>query len=219
MLERFGFSFDLQCKKKGFFPKGGGEVVASTNQDNPITLRCVDLMERGKIESIGGIAWSAGEHDATYAAAMAKEAKRVLRRALQDVPIDVEAKFESRQSAIGSGRGIVLWANTSTGCILGADALGGKKGTTAEELGEEAAKSLIKNIQAGGCVDEHLQDQLIIFAVLAKGTSHIRCGPLTLHTETAIVMSEQMTDAKISKKSLQDGTVILTIVGIGHSAT
>lgn len=35
--------------------------------------------------------------------------------------------------------------------------------------------------------------QLIIFMALAPGQSQIRSGPLTLHTETAIYVAEQMT--------------------------
>lgn len=35
--------------------------------------------------------------------------------------------------------------------------------------------------------------QLIIFMALAKGTSRIRTGPITLHTQTAIHIAEQLT--------------------------
>jgi RNA 3'-terminal phosphate cyclase (ATP) len=38
----------------------------------------------------------------------------------------------------------------------------------------------------GGCVDDWLQDQLIIFMALAEGTSEILTGSLTQHTQTAI---------------------------------
>ena len=36
--------------------------------------------------------------------------------------------------------------------------------------------------------------QLIILMALAKGKSSIRCGPVTLHTETAIHVAQQLTD-------------------------
>ena len=41
-----------------------------------------------------------------------------------------------------------------------------------------------------------VQDQMIIFMALADGESRLLCGPLTLHTETAIHIAEKMTGAK-----------------------
>lgn len=43
-------------------------------------------------------------------------------------------------------------------------------------MGEDAANELITNINHGGCVDEYLQDQLIILMALAHGTSKIKSG-------------------------------------------
>ena len=40
--------------------------------------------------------------------------------------------------------------------------------------------------------------QLIILMALAKGKSSIRCGPVTLHTETAIHVAKQLTDVSIA---------------------
>lgn len=38
--------------------------------------------------------------------------------------------------------------------------------------------------------------QLIIFMALAKGTSRIRTGAVTLHTQTAIHVAEQLTQVR-----------------------
>ena len=50
-----------------------------------------------------------------------------------------------------------------------------------------------------GCL-YRLQDQLIIFMALAEGTSKVACGPLTLHTRTAIAVAEQLTAARFTVK-------------------
>ena len=60
-------------------------------------------------------------------------------------------------------------------------------------MAEKAVNNLVENIEAGGCVDEHMQDQVIIFMALAQGHSRIRTGPLTLHTETSIHFTQLMT--------------------------
>ena len=83
-----------------------------------------------------------------------------------------------------------------------------------EKTARAAAEELIRNVKAGGCVDEHLQDQvrglvdvlnkrerehvpfffqLIILMALAKGRSVLRSGSVTLHTQTAIHLAEMMT--------------------------
>ena len=45
-------------------------------------------------------------------------------------------------------------------------------------------------------MDKYIQDQMIIFMALAQGESRLLCGPLTLHTETAIHIAEKMTGAR-----------------------
>lgn len=44
----------------------------------------------------------------------------------------------------------------------------------AQVIAEEAAGRLARALQCGACVDEHLQDQLILFMALAAGTSRVR---------------------------------------------
>lgn len=66
-------------------------------------------------------------------------------------------------------------------------------GKASEIVGDEAARMLIRNIKEGGCVDEHLQDQIIIFMALAKGTSRVRIGKMSMHTHTNIHFCSLMT--------------------------
>ena len=56
----------------------------------------------------------------------------------------------------------------------------------------------------------------IIFMALAKGKSSVRCGPLTLHTKTAIHYTELLTGVKfnISSDSF-DKNFIIECEGIG----
>ena len=49
---------------------------------------------------------------------------------------------------------------------------------------EEATFYTMQNNEV--CLDEHTVDHLIIFMALAKGTSKIKVGPISLHTQTAI---------------------------------
>lgn len=53
-----------------------------------------------------------------------------------------------------------LFAETDTGCVLGASALGNRNVST-REVGLKAANELVTVIQQQSCVDLHTQDQVI----------------------------------------------------------
>ncbi|KAG8780597.1 hypothetical protein FRC16_003091 [Serendipita sp. 398] len=206
----------LDIRTRGYYPKGGGEVsVTIRPTDTP--LPPIIALERGEITSIRGRAYVAG-----LPTKLAKECRdaavaRLLKEGFDPKIINVEYLRELPSNAFGSGSGIVLWAETETGCILGASAVG-KKGMDFDEVGREAAEELAQNLKQGGCVDEYLQDQWIIFGVLAEGKSRVRCGlPLTLHTRTAMWLAAKLTGAKFEQYPDEDGkTVIVECQGIGH---
>ena len=75
--------------------------------------------------------------------------------------------------------------------MLGSNCIG-ERGVTSEQVAQQCVEKLVNQITAGGCVDEHVQDQLIIFMGLAAGISTIRTGPLTEHTNTAIHFVEML---------------------------
>lgn len=88
-------------------------------------------------------------------------------------------------------------AETDTRCILGSSAIG-KRSEKTEDTGKKAGDELLKAITEGACVDDHCQDQIIIFMALAKGKSRVKVGTVTLHTKTAIFIVETLTDVSIT---------------------
>lgn len=88
-----------------------------------------------------------------------------------------------------------LVAETSTGCILGSSSLG-KREVSPNEGGRNTAQQLVDTLKSGSCLDLHSQDQMIIFMALAKGKSQIKVDKITLHTETAIFVTEKLTKVK-----------------------
>ncbi|XP_034738009.1 RNA 3'-terminal phosphate cyclase [Etheostoma cragini] len=115
IVERFGVHFDCDIKMRGYYPKGGGEVMVTVN---PVKeLQPVVMTERGNITKIYGRAFVAGV-----------------------LPYKLPA----------------------------------------------------------------LRPQLVIFMALAKGTSRIRTGAVTLHTQTAIAIATQLTQAKFTITKCED---------------
>ncbi|MBN3317368.1 RTCA cyclase, partial [Atractosteus spatula] len=217
MVEKFGVKFDCELKMRGYYPRGGGEVIVKTN---PVKeLSPASLTERGTITKIYGRAFVAGVLPHKLAKDMATAAVRQIRKEIKDLYINIQAMQEKKEEAFGNGNGIIIFAESSTGCIFAGSALG-KKGVYADKVGIEAAEMLLRNIRHNGCVDEFLQDQLIVFMALANGTSRVRTGPVTLHTRTAIHVAEQLTKAKFTITKAEDQnstneTHIIECQGVG----
>ncbi|AWP10422.1 putative RNA 3'-terminal phosphate cyclase [Scophthalmus maximus] len=200
VLEKFGVHFDCDIRMRGYYPKGGGEVSVTVN---PLKqLQPVTMIERGNITKIHGRAHVAGVLPYKLAKDMSAAAVRTIRKEIKDLYINIQA-LQEKDKACGSGNGIIIIAESSTGCLFAGSALG-KKGVYADKVGIEAAEMLLRNIRHNGCVDEFLQDQLIIFMAAAKGTSRIRTGAVTLHTQTAIHVAEQLTEAKFTITKCED---------------
>ncbi|XP_078656652.1 RNA 3'-terminal phosphate cyclase-like [Branchiostoma floridae x Branchiostoma belcheri] len=215
IAEKMGVKYTCDVKRRGYYPKGGGEVRITTS---PVAMVSpITLMDRGQITKVTGRSWVAGSLPVKLAHLAGKAATALIKREFPDVPVDIEAVQEPRHAAFGNGNGIVIMAETSTGCRLGGSALG-KRGVQAEDVGRKAAQMLVKNLKHGGCVDEYLQDQLILFMALAKGKSSVRSGLITLHTKTAIFIGETLTKAKFTVTPEGDpetGTNIIECEGIG----
>lgn len=200
IVERFGVNVDCDLKMRGYYPKGGGEVILRVNPVKELTP--FNMIERGNITKIYGRAFVAGVLPFKLAKDMSSAAVRTIRKEIKDLYINIQA-LQEKDQACGNGNGIIIIAESSTGCVFAGSALG-KKGVYADKVGIEAAEMLLRNIRHNGCVDEFLQDQLIIYMALAKGVSRMRTGPLTLHTQTAIHVAEQLTKAKFTIRKADD---------------
>lgn len=218
-VSRFGFKFEFEVVRKGFFPRGGGEVnlfLTPVKEIKPVVLT-----DPGKVKSVTGWSFCAGSLPLKMSERMTAACKRHLRESdtlglLKNVDIDIETYKEDARAATGNGSGIVLVATTTTGCVVGGSALGSPR-VQAEETGRRAAEELLESVECGGCVDKFIQDQMVIFMALAKGESVLQVGPLTLHTETAIHIADKLTGARFQVSNHPDNSRSWTIrcSGIG----
>lgn len=194
LRDRLGIPDDVleaNLIRRGYYPRGGGEVHIKTKPWSKL-IPPITLKDRGEVCDVYIRSFSAGKVPVYVAEKMAKSAKNTLKTAMSGIDPRLEVVFE--KDAIGSGSGLIIVAKTSTGCVLAGSALGSPK-KRAQDVGVAAANELILTLKEGGCVDEWLQDQLILFMALGDGVSEIVTGSLTLHTQTAISVAEQMSGA------------------------
>jgi len=179
-LERMGLKVELEIRRRGHYPRGGGLV---TGRVEPWEERKpLKALEWSRIERFAGIS-HATNLPAHVAERQAKAARERLEE-LYSVPVEMETEVSR---SLWPGSGIVVWAETDE-LRLGGDALG-KRSKPAEIVGREAAEELIAQLTPGKAVDKFLGDQLIPFLAFAGG--EIGVAEITNHLVTNVWVVER----------------------------
>ncbi|KAI4166271.1 MAG: hypothetical protein LQ342_000160 [Letrouitia transgressa] len=116
-------------------------------------------------------------------------------RLLEFIP-NIDILFPVKEISMHSRRlYLLVVAETANGYRLGRDCLYGSKfnSTTVKEVATQVLQELQQELHHGGCVDEHMHDQLVVFQALAQGKSTVDAGSNTsasLHTKTARWVAE-----------------------------
>jgi RNA 3'-terminal phosphate cyclase (GTP) len=179
-LRKMGLEVELEIKRRGHYPKGGGLVVGKVEPwEERKPLKAVEL---GRIERFGGIS-----HATNLPAHVAERQAKAARERLEEfynVPAEIETEVSR---SLGPGSGVVVWAETDN-LRLGGDALG-KRGKPAETVGREAADELIEALTTRMAVDRFLGDQLVPFLAFAGG--EIGVSEITNHLLTNVWVVER----------------------------
>ncbi|UCD19701.1 MAG: RNA 3'-terminal phosphate cyclase [candidate division WOR-3 bacterium] len=182
VLRMVGAALDIDVKRHGFYPRGGGVVRAKIEPSNisPLMMR-----ERGEMKDIR--VWI---HAARHLKG-ARVAERML-AGFAGVVKDAEVHCSYVES-ISPGCFITACTRFENG-VVGSSALG-KRGTPAEQIGIEAANDLKTAINSGAAVDKWMVDQLIPYMAMATHrtgeSSQVKVPSLTKHAQTNIWVVEK----------------------------
>ncbi|MDH4210152.1 MAG: RNA 3'-terminal phosphate cyclase [candidate division WOR-3 bacterium] len=182
ILRNHSVSIEVEVRRHGFYPKGGGEVFVRII---PSDIGVFKLRDRGSVKQVS--AWiTASNHLKT-----AKVAERI-QNGFSGVFRDPDITF-SYIDASSPGCFITACARYDNG-LLGADAIG-RRGKPAEEVGMDAANVLKAAVAAEACVDQWMVDQMVPFVALATHRSGMPCEisipSLTNHAQTNIWVVEK----------------------------
>jgi len=193
LLARVGVDAEIEVIRRGYYPRGGGEVRVAVA---PGPLRPLGLDEPGTVVAIEGHAHVSNlpEHIATRMRDAALE--RFARDAGSAPRVEVEVIDPAR--ATGAGGAIVMWARTRA-TVLGAGRVA-ERGVRAETLGAAVGEELAADIAAGATLDRHAADQLLVYLALAKGGSYLTRS-ITPHARTAMWLIEQFLPARFDVSS------------------
>jgi RNA 3'-phosphate cyclase len=173
ILEMMGVSVDIQIVARGFYPEGGGRVIAEVF---PVSMiRPLKLETAGKMLAVDGVAYAQNLPEHVVSRMKHAALKRLVN--LRNVKVDSDTR-----KGHSTGAGIVL-ASRCENTILGESSLG-ERGIRAERLGEDCASNLLETGGSGATVDEHMLDQVLPYLALAEGESLVVAEELTTHAET-----------------------------------
>lgn len=198
----------MKLNKRGW-SQGRPDVGSVTFHINPLQqgfhLPSFSFTERGELAQIHVSILAPGTN-------IRKNIKeKVIEHVLHRHP-DVEILFPLDEESMHPKRlYLLLVAETTSGYRLGRDWLFDRKGDflkVTDQLVLQVVKELDEELAHGGCVDEYLQDQLVVFQALAQGKSLVDFGMETkpsLHTQTVRWVGQEILDLNFDNEGTCEG--------------
>jgi len=238
LLRRFGVGGDdegpqpsLSVSRRGAAPAGGGLATLYC----PLTREIlpINLTDAGKIKRVRGVVVSC-RVPPTSASRACHSAKGMLHRLLPDVWIQADAHLSrGKIGGVGGcgaspGLNACLVAESTEGTVLAADTslysgnVDGegvdRRAAVPENLGIEAAASLLEEVRKGGCIDTGAQS--IAFLLMCLGpedVSRIRVGTLSQYTVASLRLFKEAFAVEFKVRvDTADKTVLLSCLGTGY---
>jgi len=195
---RIGIKFDLELTKRGYYPKGGGEIKL---QVYPSKIKSITFSKR-KTNNVKLIC--------SYSKLPFKEIdnkiKEVVKK-LTDANFIVNTEIKNEE-AIDSGASMLIYS-IDENSIIGIDVLYNTK-TQQFELD---LNKFIENFS----IDENLADMLVVPASLCDGKTKFQTREITKHLETNLFVTSKITDCKYGIGKIKEGYEII-IEGISNSS-
>ena len=177
LLQRMGVTLDIQLLRHGFYPAGGGEVLAATV---PVTAwQPLHLEARGELRRTRAIGVVSG--------VPVDVAKREMQRAASSLgPLDEELRVLPANEGPGNVLMVVLEYPELTELFSAC----GERGLAGEAVADRAAREARLFRDSGAAVGEYLADQLLLPLALA-GQGSFTTPALSSHLETNCLVIEK----------------------------
>jgi len=190
--------------RPGYVPGGDGEIELRVEPARR-GLAPLELLEAGAVHAVMGIARASHLAERRVAERMAEAC--AARLSLAGLAVRIER--EDDRTARHPGACLAVWAESSSGALLGADRAGAR-GRSAESIGRFVAAQLLEDLRSGATTDRHLADQLVPFAALATGVSSWRAPAATEHLTANLWLVERFG----ARTHLEGGVARVTGLGV-----
>ena len=204
MIRAMGAEIELEIMRPGYVPRGGGHLSVKVKALKQ-PLKPIERLMPGNIKEIRAIAAASHLVSEKVGQRMATRCSTLL----EQRGYHAQIQTIEDTTALQKGAVLLLWAETDTHCLLGADRAG-MRGRSSESIAEFVVSALWEDLEAGATTDRHLADQLILFAALADGRTQYLIPKLTGHVQSNLWLVETILGTKTALKGNH-----LTINGIG----
>lgn len=193
---RMGINFSFELIKRGYYPKGGGEIKL---QVNPSNVKSILFSKRktNKVKLICSFSKFTNNEIENKVYEIVKQ--------LTDANFIVDVEIKSEE-ALDSGASLLIYS-IDDDSIIGIDALYNKK-TSKFDLDMD---NFIKNY----AIDDNLADMLIVPASLASGKTILPVKEITKHLETNLFVTSKITGCKYGIGKTSNGFEVI-IEGISN---
>lgn len=186
-LKKFGLTISLEMERPGFYPRGGGRVIAHLQPTESIRglycNKCPPLTKASGFSAAAGLP----PHVAK------RQARRAIER-LRREKIRAEIAEEFWTGGPGSVLGLVLTETPVPTFFYGL----GERGKPAETVADEAVEQAIPFLRSGAPVDLHSADQIVLPLALSEEGSEFHVAEVTLHLTTNIAVIRMFLDREIT---------------------
>lgn len=183
---KFGFEASIQLNRWGWYPKGGGEVIAEVQPT--MNWRGRALGHRGKLRAIRCISAASNLPNHILQRQHNQIQKRLARI---NLPINVQ-----RIKGESVGQGTLVFLNAEFENVEAGFSALGARGKRAERVADEACRALEKFLVSDAAIEPYLADQLILPMALATGESRFTTSQVTRHLTTNIWLVQQFLPAR-----------------------
>jgi len=198
LLGHTGVQARCRVLRRGYYPRGGGEVEVSIE---PTHMTRLELDEPGRLVSIEGFA-----HVANLPLSIAERMRDAALVRLADLgrPAAFDTAALGGADAIGTGGAVACWATTQS-TVVGAGRAA-ERGVRAETLGEAAGAELASDLAARVTLDIHAADQILIYLALAGGRFTTRA--VSSHAQTAMWLIERFIPVRFEVAEIRGGVSV-----------
>jgi RNA 3'-terminal phosphate cyclase (ATP) len=197
-LGRMGLTASVDVRRYGYYPKGLGDVTLMVKPG--ATWSPLRLEDRGQVVHVKGLSVCTFLKDRRVAERQATQALTLLRA--QGYPTEITSVYDF-SNPLQKGSSLALWAITSTGAIIGSDAIGAIR-KTSETVGREAGRSLVQELAAKATVDVNLADMLVPYLAQADGDSVYYVRRFSSHLDSNLWLARTILGVDYSIKK-EDG--------------
>jgi RNA 3'-terminal phosphate cyclase (ATP) len=185
-LEGMGIRVSLRMLRPGFYPRGGGQVLAAIQPcSRPAGMV---FPQRGEVK-LSGFSAVAGL-DRSIARRQARRAVHRLERAGLDIDL--------QEQSWSGGPGTVVHLVLDTAPAPTSFFALGARGRPAEQVADDAVDQVLRYLDTGpALVDAHSADQIVLPLALAEGPSEYSTAEVTLHLITNIAVIGQFLERRI----------------------